>query len=61
MRNFQDTFQKHKRSFISVFSICMTVPLSVNAIRNNLKLLRIDRPTAIALLSVNQGFESRWK
>ena len=28
MRNFQDTFEKHKRSFISTFSICMTVSLN---------------------------------
>ena len=28
MRNFQDTFETRKRSFISTFSICMTVPLS---------------------------------
>ena len=28
MRNFQDTFGTRKRSFISVFSICMTVPLN---------------------------------
>ena len=34
MRNFQDTFGAHKRSFISAFSICMTV-LQVN---NDLKL-----------------------
>ena len=27
MRNFQDTFETCKRSFISTFSICMTVPL----------------------------------
>ena len=26
MRNFQDTFEIHKRSFVSAFSICMTVP-----------------------------------
>ena len=26
MRNFQDTFETCKRSFISAFSICMTVP-----------------------------------
>ena len=26
MRNFKDTFKTCKRSFISVFSICMTVP-----------------------------------
>ena len=29
MRNFQDTFELRKRSFISAFSICMTVPLSL--------------------------------
>ena len=28
MRNFQDTFESRKPSFISAFSICMTVPLS---------------------------------
>ena len=27
MRNFQDTLETRKRSFISTFSICMTVPL----------------------------------
>ena len=29
MQNFQDTFQTRKQSFISAFSICMTVPLSI--------------------------------
>ena len=27
MRNFQDTFETPKRSFINTFSICVTVPL----------------------------------
>ena len=27
MRNFQNTFEKLKRSFVSAFAICMTVPL----------------------------------
>ena len=27
MRNFQDAFETRKRSFITVFSICMTLPL----------------------------------
>ena len=27
MRNIPDTFETRKRSFISAFSICMTVPL----------------------------------
>ena len=29
MQNFQDIFETHKRSFISDFSICMTVPLTI--------------------------------
>ena len=29
MRNFQDTFVKRKRSFISAFWICMAVPLTI--------------------------------
>ena len=28
MRNFQDTFKTPQRSFMSVFAVCMTVPLS---------------------------------
>ena len=28
MRNFHDNFKTPKRSFISAFSICMTVPLT---------------------------------
>ena len=27
MRNFQDIFETRKRTFISAFSVCMTVPL----------------------------------
>ena len=30
MRNFEDVFKTCKRSFISAFSICMTVPLRSN-------------------------------
>ena len=29
MRNFQATFETRERSFVSAFSICMTVPLSI--------------------------------
>ena len=31
MRNFQDTFEAGKRSFVSAISICMTVPLSLTS------------------------------
>ena len=30
MRNFQDTFETRKQSFISGFSICMTVSLNTS-------------------------------
>ena len=29
MRNFQDTFETRKRSFIGAFSICMAVPSNI--------------------------------
>ena len=32
MQNFQDTFETRKRSFISAFSVCMTVPLNMKFI-----------------------------
>ena len=38
MRNFQDTFETRKRSFVSAFSICMTVNLCFGP--NALKLLQ---------------------
>ena len=38
MRNFQDTFETRKRSFISVFTICMTVALISLVIVVNKKL-----------------------
>ena len=33
MRNFQDTFETRKRSFISGFSICINVPLDKGSSR----------------------------
>ena len=35
MRNFQDTFETRKRSFINAFSICMTVPSKYQTKRKN--------------------------
>ena len=40
MRNFQDTFETCKRSFISTFSISMTVPLTF--LVNKCKLLNLE-------------------
>ena len=44
MRNFQNTFETRKRSFISVFSILLTVPLrKIQTLRaNNSRILRIQ-------------------
>ena len=38
MQNFQDTFETRKRSFISAFSICMTVPLNYFKYESSWKL-----------------------
>ena len=45
MRKFQDTFEIRRRSFISAFSICMTVPLIKNT------LVSFDDDTENILLS----------
>ena len=39
MQNFQDTFETRKGSFISAFSICMTVPLKSNLSNSEPKLV----------------------
>ena len=44
MRNFQDTFETRKRSFISAFSICMTVPLIKNFFIKKKKQQVLDVP-----------------
>ena len=36
MRNFQDTFETHERSFITTFLICMTVPLKSQTLETGL-------------------------
>ena len=59
MRNFHNTFNTLKRPFTSVFSICMTVPLTENyfakpsiplneSFQNNLQLLRSMMKHAIS-------------
>ena len=40
MQNFQDSFETCKRSFVSGFLICMTVPLNL-LIRNRWRLKRL--------------------
>ena len=37
MKNFQDNFETPKRSFISAFSICVTVPLIIKFYSNKLE------------------------
>ena len=40
MRNFQDSFETRKRSFVSVFfSICITIPLIGNKTAENVGIL----------------------
>ena len=51
MRNFQDTFETRKRSFISAFAICMTVIL-IKADRKFYKLYKTIAPESnIALFT----------
>ena len=53
MRNFQDTFETRKRSFINAFSICMTVPLwKISILAKLFKML--DR--AVVLLAASPFF-----
>ena len=45
MRNFHDTFETRKRSFISAFSVCMTVPLSsdhLNEFKTSFRFIKYD-------------------
>ena len=59
MENFKGTFETRKRSFISAFSICMTVPLSVIRNYNNEQtstqffLIRNSVATLVATFSSN--------
>ena len=50
MRNFQDTFEPRKRSFISDFSICMTVILNILNIL--ISLLTLFFSTYLSLFTV---------
>ena len=59
MQNFQDNFETHKRSFISAFSFCMTVPLKALVILQIVEQLMYIKflidVSSSALLAVNQG------
>ena len=43
MRNFQDTFETPKRSFINAFSICMSIPLNFDVIDLEIKQIIADK------------------
>ena len=47
MRNFHDTFETRKRSFISAFSICMTVPSTQPKISKQFLILNFGKPHPI--------------
>ena len=42
MQNFQNTFETRKRSFVSAFSFCMTVPLICQAVMSKIKSFMSD-------------------
>ena len=44
MRNFQDTFETRKRSFVSAFSICMTVPSIQTSKMHEVGKIKINGP-----------------
>ena len=54
MQNFQNTFKIRKRSFISAFSIFMTVPLSET--RDDLDINRYNVSTSISVSFINKRF-----
>ena len=44
MRNFQDTFETPEQSFISTFSICMTIPLThITMLVKSISIMAISR------------------
>ena len=51
MQNFQDTFEIRKRSFISTFSICMTVSLN---------LLELDGKISKSSEVIGKSHWNRW-
>ena len=53
MRNFQDTFETRKRSFISAFSIYLTVPLTSSTSRKNPTLVQKNQIFEMKIVSYN--------
>ena len=58
MRNFQDTFETCNWSFISAFSICMTVPLILTQTRKNLNFV-LEKYESGQVLFYNKTLLSR--
>ena len=54
MRNFQGTFKKCKRSFISAFSICMAVPL-IDKIN---KRFECGKCAGVILIDLQKAFDT---
>ena len=50
MRNFQDTSETRKHSFISAFLICMTVPLRISSV--NVGSEKIERASREEIANV---------
>ena len=56
MQNFQDTFETCKQSAISVFSICMTVPLINVKLKKCEKLLSVLRKIRKNAFSIDHSY-----
>ena len=56
MRNFQDTFETSRRSFISAFSICMTVTLRKNSESEGISKFMAPSPLGSAIFGKNSIF-----
>ena len=55
MRNFQDTFETRKRSFISAFSIYITVPLKYSGRCASLGKRNLYLPTNLKAGNLNKA------
>ena len=52
MRNFQDTFETRKGSFVSDFSVCMTVPLNTRKKSNKLEQSTLEKTSFIRWVEI---------
>ena len=56
MRNLQNPFERCKRSFISAFSICMTVPLTIKRPKLWINFTPYSNVSIVNFQQVNTGW-----